>query len=202
MKQEGWTWKKGSGLHDYYFIKPGVKTVKGSQLGVDYFTFYKDVVDYVELTSGGRAVAQPGPETEAAAVDTANDAATSTDPEQDAQLPSTAGGAVTAFATAAATSPPPPPPLRRCSTKTCGKSAPPGMSLPRGGQSRPQPVGFTQDIGIGPRTDGATTSAESGLWDKYTAGTLAIDCDTYCTVFRGPFVVIRLPYACARVHRI
>ena len=38
MKDSGWTWKSGNGLHDYIFMKPGINSIKGNILNVDYFT--------------------------------------------------------------------------------------------------------------------------------------------------------------------
>ena len=39
LKQVGWTWKQGSGLHPYSYFRPGANTSlrKGALEGRDYF---------------------------------------------------------------------------------------------------------------------------------------------------------------------
>ena len=40
LKQVGWTWKQGSGLHPYSYFRPGANTSlrKGALEGRDYFS--------------------------------------------------------------------------------------------------------------------------------------------------------------------
>jgi len=51
MRDSGWTWKAGSGLTDYYFIKPGCK-IKGGIKDQDYFESESDAKAYATKNYG------------------------------------------------------------------------------------------------------------------------------------------------------
>ena len=50
LKQVGWTWKQGSGLHPYSYFRPGANTSlrKGALEGRDYFSTEAAVVQFVK----------------------------------------------------------------------------------------------------------------------------------------------------------
>ena len=50
LKQVGWTWKQGSGLHPYSYFRPGANTSlrKGALEGRDYFSTEASVVQFVK----------------------------------------------------------------------------------------------------------------------------------------------------------
>jgi hypothetical protein len=41
----GWYWKKGNGLHDYYYVRPN-KSIKTGKLGVDFFASEQEVIEF------------------------------------------------------------------------------------------------------------------------------------------------------------
>jgi len=51
MKRSGWSWKKGRGLHTFYFIKPG-STIQGGKEYDDYFTTEVSIQDHLQVKYG------------------------------------------------------------------------------------------------------------------------------------------------------
>jgi len=49
LRQVGWHFRKGSGLEDYHWCRPGARTIgEGSICGVDYFTSEKACIQFAK----------------------------------------------------------------------------------------------------------------------------------------------------------
>jgi len=51
LKYEGWTYANGTGLHSFYYVRPG-KSVKTGTFGLDYFADEGEVIKYAKTIDG------------------------------------------------------------------------------------------------------------------------------------------------------